>query len=92
MAKQGTSILTALRGKKLVFQGKFDCGQEDLLHGMAQAQGGTIADEPDASTDYLVLADLAGGKTIQKKVASLNTKPEALAAELRTWLTLLTVA
>jgi uncharacterized protein YjbI with pentapeptide repeats len=75
MAKrQQSSVLNRLAGKKLVFDGKFGYGVEDSLKAMAEAQQGTVHDHLDAKVDYLVLADLAASKTIQKKAASLNAK------------------
>ena len=73
MAKQQrSSVLNRLAGKKVVFSGKFDYGVELRLKAMAQAQQGTVLDDLTDKVDYLVLADLNAGKTIQKKAASLN--------------------
>ncbi len=72
--KQKPSGLNRLAGKKVVFNGKFAYGEEERLKAMAEAQAGTLTEDLDAKTDYLVLADLNAGKTIQKKVVSLNGK------------------
>jgi uncharacterized protein YjbI with pentapeptide repeats len=69
-----STVLKALLGKKIMFQGKFEYGERERLSAMAEAQQGLIVEELEASVDYLVLADLAGGKAVQKKVASLNAK------------------
>ncbi len=71
-------MLKALLGKTVVFDGKFDFGQLQRLTAMAEAQQGVIAVEIDANTNYLVLADLSAGKTIQKKAASLNARGASL--------------
>jgi uncharacterized protein YjbI with pentapeptide repeats len=75
MAKKNRSSgLDRLAGKKVVFSGKFDYGVEGPLKAMAQAQQGTVLEDLTDKVDYLVLADLNGGKTIQKKATSLNSK------------------
>jgi uncharacterized protein YjbI with pentapeptide repeats len=75
MAKrQGAAGLDRLAGKRLVFSGKFGYGVEEALKAMAAAQQGKVADDLDAKTDYLVLADANAGKTIQKKAVALNGK------------------
>jgi hypothetical protein len=75
MAKrQGSGVADRLAGKKLVFSGKFDYGVEDSLKAMAEAQQGKVLDDVAADVDYLVLADTSGGKSIQKKAMTLNTK------------------
>lgn len=75
MAKQRSAgVLNALVGKKVLFQGRFAYGVQERLTAMAAAQQGTIVTDLDASVDYLVLADLTGGKTVQKKALSLNAK------------------
>ena len=68
----------ALLGKTVLFNGKFVRGEQDRLHGMAEAQSGTVVTELDSSVNYLVLPDLSQGKTIQKKLASLNAKGAAI--------------
>src|SRR5690349_11049665 len=70
----GAGLLDRLAGKKVVFNGKFDWGVEESLTAMAKAQQGKIKDDVDLSVDYLVLADLNAGKTLQKKAMSLNAK------------------
>jgi len=67
-------VLTALAGKTVFFSGKFEWGEENRLTLMAQAHQGSIAKDLSPKVDYLVLADPAAGKTIQKKAASLNAK------------------
>jgi len=75
MAKrQAAGVLDRLAGKKLVFDGKFGYGVEDSLTAMAEVQQGKVLDELDASTDFLVLADAAASKTVQKKALALNGK------------------
>ena len=69
-----TSGLDRLRGRTVVFSGKFQYGHEDQLRAMAEAQGATVAEDLDKSSDYLVLPELATGKTIQKKAMSLIAK------------------
>jgi uncharacterized protein YjbI with pentapeptide repeats len=72
--KQRSSVLNRLAGKKVVFSGKFDYGVEDALKSMAEAQQGAVPDELTDKVNYLVLADLNAGTTIQKKAAALNKK------------------
>jgi hypothetical protein len=72
--RQGAAGLVRLAGKRLVFSGKFGYGVEDSLKAMATAQQGKVADDLDAKTDYLVLADANAGKAIQKKAVALNGK------------------
>lgn len=75
MAKrQRSGVLNRLAGKKIVFSGKFGYGAEEALKALAEAQRGIVGEELDAKTDYLVVADLSGGKTIQKKAMALNGK------------------
>lgn len=75
MAKrQKSSVLNRLSGKTLLFSGKFDYGVADALKALAEAQQGTVCDDLHGKVDYLVLADLSAGKTIQKKAASFNAK------------------
>ena len=75
MGKQQTEpVLNRLKGRTVVFQGKFGYGEADQLRAMAEAQGATIGEALDKSTDYLVLPDLSGGKTAQKKAQSLIAK------------------
>lgn len=75
MAKrQSSGGLDRLAGKRLVFSGKFGYGVEEALKALAAAQQGKVADDLDAKTDYLVLADANAGKTIQKKAVALNGK------------------
>ena len=45
---------------------------------MAEAQQATVLDDLSDKTNYLVLADLTAGKTIQKKAMSLNGKGAAI--------------
>jgi len=79
MAKRQTSsVLNRLAGKKLVFNGKFTWGVEDQLKALAQVQQGKVVDDLDDKVDYLVLADLNAGKTIQKKAMTLNGKGAAI--------------
>ncbi len=79
MAKrQHTGVLNRFAGKKLVFNGKFGYGVEASLKALAEAQKGTVRDDLDEKAHYLVLADLSAGKTIQKKVMSLNGKGAAI--------------
>ena len=79
MAKrQRSGVLNRLAGKKIVFSGKFDYGAEDALKALAAVQQGTVGDELDDKTDYLVVASLSAGKTIQKKAMSLNGKGAAI--------------
>ncbi len=68
------SIMNRLAGKQVVFSGKFDWGEENSLGELATAQGGTVQGALDATSDYLVVADLSGSKTDQKKALSLNGK------------------
>jgi uncharacterized protein YjbI with pentapeptide repeats len=75
MAKrQNSGVLNRLAGKSLVFNGKFGYGVLDSVKAMAEAQRGAVRDDLDDKVDYLVLADLSGSKTIQKKALSLNAK------------------
>jgi uncharacterized protein YjbI with pentapeptide repeats len=75
MAKQKKGgVLKRLAGKKVVFSGRFDWGQEDQLKLLAKAHGGTPLDDLDSSVDYLILRDLAAGKTVQAKAQKLNAK------------------
>jgi uncharacterized protein YjbI with pentapeptide repeats len=71
MAKKNrSSVLNRFAGKKIVFNGKFDYGVKE----MAEAQQATVLADLSDKTDFLVLADLNAGKTIQKKAESLNRK------------------
>src|SRR6476660_8208856 len=72
MAK-AASVLNRLLGKNIVFNGKFGYILAQLK-ALAEAQQGIVEEDVSASTDYLVLADPSAGKTIQKKVVSLNAK------------------
>jgi uncharacterized protein YjbI with pentapeptide repeats len=74
MAKRHAATLNRLAGKKLVFSGKFAYGVEDSLKAMAEAQQGAVCDDLTEKVDYLVLADLGAGKTLQKKTVALNAK------------------
>lgn len=76
--KKRPGLLDRLAGKKVVFNGKFGYGSEDSLKAIAQAQQGTVLDDLDAKTDYLILADASAGKTIQKKAAALTAKGAAI--------------
>ena len=79
MAKsKSASLLCRLAGRKVVFSGKFGYGVEDALKAMATAQRAAVLDDLTDKVDYLVLADLSGGKTIQKKATSLNAKGAAI--------------
>src|SRR6202035_5494626 len=66
--------LRRLLGKRVFLQGRFDRGVKERLVARAEAQQATLADKFDSKTDYLVLADVAGGKTAQAKAASFNAK------------------
>jgi len=77
MGKQKANSLARFFDKKVAFQGKFEAGQRESLAAMTEAQQGIVS-ELDATTDYLVLSDLAAGKTAQKKVATLNSKGAAI--------------
>jgi len=75
MAKrQQKGVLSRLAGKRLVFSGKFSYGVEAAIKAIADAQQGKVCDDLNGKVDYLVLADLNAGKTIQKKALSLNSK------------------
>ena len=76
--KHRSSVLNRLAGKKVVFSGKFGYGAEESLKAMAEAQQATVLDDLSDKTNYLVLADLTAGKTIQKKAMSLNGKGAAI--------------
>lgn len=79
MAKSSsTATLKALLGKKVHFCGKFNWGEQERLQGMAEAQQAQIAEDLDNSVTHLVLPDLTAGKTVQKKVVSLNAKGAAI--------------
>jgi hypothetical protein len=68
MAKQRSAgVLNGLLGKKVLFQGRFDYGVRERLQAMAESQQGLIAKDLNASVDYVVLANLSGGKGAQKK-------------------------
>jgi NAD-dependent DNA ligase len=67
-------ILTAMLGKKIVFNGKFAFREQERLAALTEGQQGIVLEDLDSSVDYLVLADATAGKTIQKKAASLNAK------------------
>jgi uncharacterized protein YjbI with pentapeptide repeats len=71
-------ILTRMLQKHVCFHGKFDYGAKERLTGMVEAQQGMVVEALDAAVDFLVLRDLASGKTIQKQVLSLNTKGAAV--------------
>ena len=45
---------------------------------MAEAQQGKVLDDLTDKVDFLVVADLNAGKTIQKKAASLNGRGAAI--------------
>jgi uncharacterized protein YjbI with pentapeptide repeats len=68
------SILTAMRGKTVFFNGTFGYGEHDRLVALTEAQQGVIAKELTKSVDILVLADNTPGKTILQKVKTLNNK------------------
>jgi uncharacterized protein YjbI with pentapeptide repeats len=78
--KDAASVLNKLAGKTVMFQGKFGYGEMERLKAMAEAQGGNVVEELDASVDFLVRADLTGGKTVQKKAQSLNGKGASVQA------------
>jgi uncharacterized protein YjbI with pentapeptide repeats len=67
-------VLRGLLGKRVCFNGKFGWGVKERLAAMAEAQQGEVVDDVDAKTDYLVLPDPLSGKTIVKKVGSLNAR------------------
>ena len=60
--------------KKVVFEGKFGYGERDQLAALARMQSATIVEDLDNKSDYLVIPDMTGGKTVQKKAQSLNSK------------------
>jgi uncharacterized protein YjbI with pentapeptide repeats len=75
MAKKKLSAaLDRFAGKKVVFSGKFGYGVEESLKAMAKAQQATVLDDLTDKVDFLVLADLNAGKTVQKKAATFNGK------------------
>ena len=74
MGRQQARVLNRLLGKTVCLQGKFDYGVKERLGAMAEAQQGLIAEALDKSVDYLVIASLSGGKTVQKQALSLNAK------------------
>ncbi len=75
MAKKKLSAaLDRFAGKKVVFSGKFGYGVEESLKAMAEAQQATVLDDLTDKVDFLVLADLNAGKTVQKKAATFNGK------------------
>lgn len=79
MAKKPASGLpNRLAGKRFVFSGKFGYGVEDSLKELARLQQGIVCDDLDPKVDYLVLADLNAGKTVQKKAMTLNGKGAAI--------------
>src|SRR5262245_34127704 len=73
-ATSGNGGLDAMRGKKVAFAGKFEWGVQERLRAMAEAQQATIQKSLNSATDYLVINDLSGGKTVQKQVVALNSK------------------
>ncbi len=72
--KKESSALDRLAGKQVVFSGKFGYGVEEMLKAMAEAQQAKVLDDLTDKIDYLVLADLNAGKTVQKKAMTLNGK------------------
>jgi uncharacterized protein YjbI with pentapeptide repeats len=71
MATKQPRILNRLAGKRVLFSGKFDWGEEKRLKGRAEAQGATLAKALDSKLDYLVFPDATTGKTVRQKAQSL---------------------
>ncbi len=76
--KRQSRVLSKLLGKKVCLQGKFDRGDRERLVELIEAQQGTVAEDLDATVDFLVLPDLSAGKTMRKKAQSLNAKGAAI--------------
>jgi uncharacterized protein YjbI with pentapeptide repeats len=80
-SKPAAAVLNALAGKVVTFQGRFP-GRQRWQHAcvveLAKAQQGTVVDELDANTHYLVVADLTSAKGAQQKAAALNAKGAAI--------------
>lgn len=75
MSKRGQSgVLNRLAGKKVVLSGRFSYGVKERLQALAEAQQAKVVDDLSDKVDYLVVADLSGGKTMQKKAMTLNGK------------------
>jgi uncharacterized protein YjbI with pentapeptide repeats len=65
-------------GKKILLHGRFGYGHKERLQALAEAQGAAVTDTLDPSVHFLILSDLAGNVTLQKKVNSLNAKGAAI--------------
>ena len=77
MAKGGVTTGTAsqrMKGQRIVLGGKFGWGVKERLEQLAKAQGATVEAELSPETTHLVLADLGGNKTLQKKMNGLIAK------------------
>ena len=59
------SVLQRFRGQRVYFHGKFEWGVKESLQTVAGAQEATFVDKLDDQTNYLVLQDVASGKTIR---------------------------
>src|SRR5690348_16344871 len=74
MGARTSDLLSRLKGKKVVFGGKFGYGEKDQLAALARMQSATIAEDLEPNCDYLVIPDMTRSKTVQKKAQSLNSK------------------
>ncbi len=67
-----------LKKKTVCFNGKFDWGVRERLSALAKENGASIAKDLNARVGMLVVPDISGAKTIQKKVQSLNARGAAI--------------
>ncbi|MBS0202291.1 MAG: pentapeptide repeat-containing protein [Planctomycetes bacterium] len=88
MAKKISKIATVnwevlkLAGKTIVFAGRFEKWgslTQDSLQAQVTTEGGTVADKLAANTDFLVLKEITGASSHEKKVAQLNAKGASIA-------------
>jgi uncharacterized protein YjbI with pentapeptide repeats len=77
MANTNVPILNKLANKTVYLAGRFDRGVKERLIELVEAQQGTLVVVLNARTHYLVIADLAAGKTVQKEAATFNAKKGA---------------
>ena len=68
------AIFSALKGKKITLQGKFDRYERPSIEEMIRLQQGKLVDDLDKSVDYLVVSDMSSGMPAQRKAQSLNSK------------------
>ncbi len=71
------AVLNRLLGKKVAiegFKGRMGDIARNGLKAITEAQQGIVVDDLDKSVDYLVLADVSAGKTVQKQAIAFNAK------------------